>query len=380
MADTMPYSAAPSGRIEYTGNKVFDPISDIQSATQFVEEAPNRVTHLREQDVWEPLAKINHHVYQATVEYFDQLGSQYTLLPLTTRLISSPGAVFGSETLDYTEDTSPITLEWFDVDETAFLSESSQVYLELALTQGGIDHVHSIYNSFRKEAADNTHLSEFHHIEYEGHVGKERNEEIVEELLVSILDRLLTQGRTELSHFLTDKMIADLAALRDDPMRTVSFERALELLREDTGDERYEEFTEAHFGDWEEVRLTELFDGKILKIENFPLLEVPFYHAEADTGAEVRTAKNSDFIWPHYRETVGTGERVADVGAVEEKAALFNLPREDYEPYIRAREFDSYERTSGFGVGWERLVQGILRMPSIVSVAHFPRVHTSLEP
>lgn len=376
----MPYSTQDSGEIRYVGNNIFDPITDIESESQFIEQVNNRTHDLKTQDFWTPLSKVNHHVYQAVVEYFDQLGSQYTLLPLTTRLISSPGAVFGSETVDYTEDTNPIKLEWFDIDETAFLSESSQIYLELALMQDGVDQVHSIYNSFRKEEADNTHLSEFHHIEYEGQVDKSRNEEIVEELLVSILDRLLTQGRDELEHFLDDDSITHLADLRDDPIREVSFAQALELLREDTGDERYEEFTEAHFGDWEEVRLTEILDEKIVKVENFPLLEVPFYHAEADNQGEPRVAKNSDFIWPHYRETVGTGERIATVEAMNEKADLFNLPRDDYEPYIRARCSDSYERTSGFGIGWERLVQGILKMPSIVSVSHFPRVHTSLKP
>jgi len=378
----MPYSTGPDGRIDYGGNKVFEPIEDIESEGRFLTEASSRVEQLKKQNHWAPLTNINHHIYQATVEYFDDIGSKYTLLPLTTRLISSPGAVFGSETLDYTEDTSPITLEWFDTEKTAFLSESSQVYLELALLQGETDQVHSIYNSFRKEAADNTHLSEFHHIEYEGTVDKAQNEEIVEGLIVAILDRLLKRGRSDLEQFLETDDITALEKLRDDPIREVTFEEALQLLYQDTGDEKYEEFTEEHFGDWEEVRLTELLDDKIVKVENYPLLEVPFYHAEAATeGPEgTRLAKNSDYIWPHYRETVGTGERVAEIEAVEEKADLFNLPREDYAPYLRARAYDGYKRTSGFGMGWERLVQGILQMPSIISVAHFPRTHTTLQP
>lgn len=375
----MPYSTNQDGTIRYEGNKIFDPIENIHRENRFLESVSERPKQLRDEEYWNHLSDINHHIFQATTEYFDDLGSKYTLLPLTTRLISSPGAVFGSETIDYTEDTSPVTLEWFDMDKTAFLSESSQVYLELSLIQDQLDHVHSIYNSFRKEEADNTHLSEFHHIEYEGKVGKERNEEIVVELLTDILDRLLDEGRENLSHFLTDEEIEDLQDLRDDPIRRITFEKALSLLREDTGEEKYEEFTEEHFGDWEEVRLTELLDGKIVCVEEYPLLEVPFYHAEQESDGP-RVAKNADFIWPGYRETVGTGERVAQVEDVEEKADIFNLPREDYQPYIRARQFDNYERTSGFGIGWERLVQGILKMPSIISVSHFPRVHTGLEP
>ncbi|AFO55911.1 MULTISPECIES: amino acid--tRNA ligase-related protein [Natrinema] len=375
----MAYSTSGDGTISYKGNKIFDPIEDIQGDDRFLERISDRQYQLHEQEHWSHLSNVNHHIYQATVEYFNELGSKYTLLPLTTRLISSPGAVFGSETIDYTEETSPITLEWFDMEKTAFLSESSQVYLELALAQQGVDQVHSIYNSFRKEEADNTHLSEFHHIEYEGQIGQERNEEIVEELLVKILDRLLDEGRSDLKQFLGHDEIVELEELRDDPVRRVTFDEALSLLREDTGDKKYEEFTEAHFSDWEEVRLTELFDGKIVAVQEYPLLEVPFYHAEKDTDGP-RVAKNADFIWPGYRETVGTGERVAQLEDVEEKADLFNLPREDYEPYIRARRFDDYERTSGFGVGWERLVQGLLNMPSIISVTHFPRTHTGLKP
>jgi aspartyl/asparaginyl-tRNA synthetase len=376
----MPFDAKDDGRLDYTGNEVFDPIPDIaQNDQQFIDAVPDRVDQLHDEAHWGDLATVNDLIFDATTDYFDAMGAEYTLLPLTTRLISSPGAVFGSEKIDYTEDTSPITVEWFDEDRNTFLSESSQVYLELALVQQGVDQVYSIYNSFRKEEADFTHLSEFHHIEYEGQVGQNRNEEIVKELVETILDELLTEGREELRTFLSEQEIAELEELRADPFVEITFAEALELLQEETGDDRYEEFTQREFGDWEEVKLTEILDGKIVCVKEYPLLEVPFYHAEQE-GREHRVAKNSDFIWPGYKETVGTGERVASIESVEEKAELFNLPREDYQPYIRARKFDDYQTTSGFGVGWERLVQGILKMPSIVSTAQFPRVHNSLKP
>jgi aspartyl/asparaginyl-tRNA synthetase len=50
------------------------------------------------------------------------------------------------------------------------MAESSQFYLELTLLIQGVNQVFSIYNSFRKETSDPTHLSEFQHIEYEGKV------------------------------------------------------------------------------------------------------------------------------------------------------------------------------------------------------------------
>ncbi|MEA3378085.1 MAG: amino acid--tRNA ligase-related protein, partial [Nanoarchaeota archaeon] len=87
--------------------------------------------------------------------------------------------------------TCPITLEWFNLKRKAFLSESSQIYLELALMQKDIERVYSIYNSFRKEKADATHLSEFHHIEYEGKVSQEENEMIALNLIKEIIKNLL---------------------------------------------------------------------------------------------------------------------------------------------------------------------------------------------
>jgi asparaginyl-tRNA synthetase len=86
-------------------------------------------------------------------------------------MISSPGEVYAGQKLDYTTDTLPVELpNWFDSPKRMFLSESSQFYLELALMTGGSDSVFSIYNSFRKEKSDFTHLTEFQHIEYEGKV------------------------------------------------------------------------------------------------------------------------------------------------------------------------------------------------------------------
>jgi aspartyl/asparaginyl-tRNA synthetase len=376
----MTYRTNSDGSLEYVGNKIFDPMSEVD-APNFIENVDSRPSELANEDYWEDIAVINDIIFQSTSNYFKSLGARYTLLPLTTRLISSPGAVFGSESIDYTEDTSPIQLNWFDLDKATFLSESSQIYLELALLQDELDHVFSIYNSFRKEPADETHLAEFHHIEYEGHVDQARNEEVAEELIKSILERLLQDGRDELSTFLTEDEIAELADLKDSPVQKISFERSLELLKEDTGEEKYEEFTEEHFGDWEEVRITEILDHDIVCIQEYPLLEVPFYHKETSRNSQGDcVAKNSDFIWPGYKETAGTGERVSDINEIREKAEVFNLPEEDYAPYIEAREHDTYRRTSGFGLGWERLLQGILKMPTITSVSHFPRVHTTLRP
>ena len=198
-------------------------------------------------------------------------------------------------------------------------------------------------------------------------------------------------------------------------MPQITFEQALDTLYMDTGDEKYKRFTmNGNLGPWEEVRLTEIA-STMVALSQFPLLEVPFYHApvdgvrktwrdketkifhnpqthlgfplsgsatrvEYDTDKESLVADNTDIIWPGYRETIGSGHRVRSQSELEEKARIFQLPREDYRPYLQTREFPNYVETSGFGLGWERMLQGLLEMPFIWSAVQFPRGHTTLEP
>ena len=141
-----PYTANKDGTISYKGNKLFGPIEDINSVEVPINEFEQRVEQFDREEMWGHIAKINHRINISSNEYFDMLGALFTSLPITTRMISSPGAVYGKEAIDYTTDTCPITLNWFNLPREAFLSESSQIYLELAMMQKNVDKVYSIYN------------------------------------------------------------------------------------------------------------------------------------------------------------------------------------------------------------------------------------------
>ncbi len=375
-----PYTAKEDGVISYKGNKIFSPIEKIQDEGIPINEIENRVNQFATDKMWGHIAKINHQINLSANEFFNNLGALFTLLPLTTRMISSPGAVYGKEAIDYTTDTCPITLKWFDLEDTAFLSESSQIYLELAMLQNEVNQVYSIYNSFRKEPGDATHLSEFHHIEYEGKVNQEQNEVIILDLIKKILKDLLEKNHKDLVYFLTDEKIIELRDFVENikNIPRLTFKEVLDILYKETGNNKYREFTLKHFGSWEEIKITEIL-GNMVIIREFPLLEVPFYHAVVE-GKEPKVANNSDFIWPGYRETIGSGHRVRSEKELDEKATIFNLPKKDYEPYLQTRKFSDYKETSGFGLGWERMLQGLLEMPFIWSADQFPRIDKTLKP
>jgi len=92
-----PYTANKNGTISYKGNKIFEPIQDISSTEVPIKEFEERVNQFDQDEMWGHIAKINHRINLSSNEYFDALGALFTALPMTTRMISSPGAVYGKE-------------------------------------------------------------------------------------------------------------------------------------------------------------------------------------------------------------------------------------------------------------------------------------------
>ena len=383
-----PYVARKNKQIRYVGNKIFRPIKDMKKFKMRKYDIENRVEHfIKKKHIWKALQNINHTIYVSTVRFFDKLEAKFVLLPLTTRMISSPGAIYGKYKLDYTSDTTPIRLKWFNLKRDVFLSESSQIYLELALLQEGINHVFCIYNSFRKEKADITHLSEFHHIEYEGKISQIENEKICEKLTKFLIRNLLDKNEKDLKIFLEADDISNLEFFSRKRFKKITLKEALDILYSETSNKIYKKFSCQHFGAWEEIFITNYYDNFVI-IKEYPMLEVPFYHApiydkkviDESTGREIMVVDNADFIFPGYREYIGAGHRVRNIKELKWKAKIFNLPKKDYIPYLNSRNSKYYKETSGFGLGWERFLQGILKMPSIVDVSHFPRVHFTIMP
>jgi len=372
------YIANKDHNIGYAGNNIYKPLDKVSN------EMPpnafqNRIKEIKEQELWHHVAKINHTINMASNKYFHNLGSIYAILPLTTRMISSPGALYGKEKINYTTDTTPIKLKWFDLERDIFLAESSQIYLELYLLVNGIDSAYSIYNSFRKENADSTHLSEFHHIEYEGKVSQTENKKIINDLIIHLMKELLKKNKQNLEFFLNDEDLKDLKAMTKKKLgKEITFEQALDLLYRTTKEEKYKEFSTKHFRSWEEIKITTELDNMAI-ISEFPLYEIAFYHAPLTKNNNL-VGENTDFVWPYYREVVGSGHRVRSIDELLSKAKTFNLPMEDYKYYLESRQVNNYKETSGFGVGWERLLQGLLKTPYIYSTSLFPRVHSTIAP
>lgn len=363
--------------IRYNGNRIFPAIDNVGGVDFCEDDSFGRLTKIfGNQEYFYHLHKIDNGIFFGAVDFFRLIDAEWCNLPLTTLMISSPGEVYAGKTLDYTTDTLPVDISWFDNERNIFLSESSQFYLELRLLVQGIDKAFSIYNSFRKEKADFCHLSEFQHIEFEGKVSFEENIDISLNLVRSITKYLIDNERKSLIYFIGEEKTKNLeSAFLQKNITRIPFEEALNILYKETGDDTYKEFSLKNFGAWEEIKLTEIFKTHII-ITQFPLMQIPFYHnklKENENG--VPLSENADFILYGYRETIGSGTRISSPEVLREKAKAFNLPLMDYDPYIQTRLQAGYQQTSGFGLGWQRYVQWILQLPYIWEATHIPRGH-----
>lgn len=371
----MVYSAQNKWEIYFVGNNLFAP----QIIKKWVIDESllnNRIDRIVHERSFFHLHNLDDAIFHASIEYFKKISAKWTNLPLTTLMISSPGEVYAGQTLDYTTDTLPIEIpDWFWSWKRIFMAESSQFYLELTLLMQGLEQVFSIYNSFRKEKSDATHLSEFQHIEYEWKIWIEENIKIFWWLYEYIMDYVFKNNMDDLKVFLTDTQIKEKQdIIKKGPIR-IDFYDALKLLYNETKEEKYKEFTMKYFWSREEIKLTELLWWNVI-VEKFPMLQIPFYHAIAEeTVCWVPVAKNADFILYWYRETIWSGERILDKETLLKKAEIFNLPKDDYLPYVVSRDFKNYERTSWFWLWWQRLLQWITNQPYIYEATIIPRTH-----
>lgn len=371
----MPYTAWDNGKVSYIWNNI-EKAKDIDFKKIDENLLQNRVERVKNEKTFLHIANIDNWIFLSSVEYFSQLWAKWCNLPLTTRMISSPWEVYSGQNLDYTTDTLPVELpNWFNSEKRIFLSESSQFYLELQLLIWWLDQVFSIYNSFRKEESDATHLSEFQHIEYEWKVDWEKNIEIFTWLFNHIFKFLVKNNKEDLLYFLSEKQLEEKINLVNNWPIRIWFREALDILYKETWDEKYKEFSLEHFWTWEEVKLTEVLKANVI-VEKFPMLQIPFYHGVAKEKIDgVPVAKNADFILYWYRETIGAWERIKEKEVLLKKAEVFNLPKEDYLPYLQTRDYSDYEITSWFGMWWQRLTQWITNQPYIYEATAFPRTH-----
>lgn len=130
------------------------------------------------------------------------------------------------------------------------------------------------------------------------------------------------------------------------------------------------------FGGSDETVLTRLFDTPVI-VYNWPAGIKAFYMKRASDPAFV---KGVDVLAPEgYGEIVGGSEREDNLDVLVERIQAEGLPMEAFEWYLDLRRYGSVPH-SGFGLGLERLVAWICKLPHVRETIPFPRMYGRLFP
>ena len=131
------------------------------------------------------------------------------------------------------------------------------------------------------------------------------------------------------------------------------------------------------FGGSDETVLTRLYDVPVM-VYDWPHQVKAFYLKR--NPEDTRFARGVDVLAPEgYGEIVGGGERETDSELLKEKIKEHELPMEEFEWYLDLRRYGSVPH-AGFGLGLERLVAYICKLPHVRETIPFPRMYGRLKP
>ncbi len=259
------------------------------------------------------------------------------------------------------------TTNLFEIDyhgEKAYLSQSGQLYCEAAAMALG--RVYCFGPTFRAEKSKTRrHLMEFWMVEAEAAFFEfEDNIRLQEELVSYLVQRILHNNKKDLETLQRDTgKLANISP----PFPRISYTEAVELLK---GQGINFEWG-SDFGAPDETIISESFELPVF-IHRFPT-EIKAFYMKPDPG-DPKVVLGADLLAPEgYGEIIGGGQRIDDLGLLEERLAMHKLPREAFEWYLDLRRYGSVPH-SGFGLGLERLLAWISGIDHVREAIPFPRM------
>lgn len=288
-------------------------------------------------------------------DYFDSNGFVMLDAPIFT-----PAACEGTTTLFETD--------YFG--EKVYLTQSGQLYMEAGAMALG--KVYCFGPTFRAEKSKTRrHLTEFWMIEPEVAFNDlEANMNLAEDLMVSIVSRVLDKCKREL-----DIIERDTKPLENvkKPFPRISYGEAVEVLQKAGASVKWGD----DFGGDEETLLTKQFDRPIM-VNRFPMANKAFY-MKTDPN-DPKLSLSVDMLAPEgYGEIIGGGQREESLEVLEKKIAEHKLPKAPFEWYLDLRRFGSVPHT-GFGLGLERTVAWVCGLHHVRETIPFPRMLERVTP
>ncbi len=302
--------------------------------------------------------------------FFAQKDFIYVHTPIIT---SNDGEGAGEQFIVDDENKEPF------FSKKATLAVTGQLHGEAYAT--GFSKIYTFGPTFRAEKSNTKrHAAEFWMIEPEvAFYNLEQIIQLANDLLKSVIQNTIKKHPKEFQ-FLDEKsnhlLMKQLNHFLSSKLQIIEYQKAIEILKK--ADVKFED-NNIHFGldlaTEHEKYLTDIYFKAPVAIINYPKEFKAFYMYLNDDG---KTVAAFDLLVPGVGELIGGSQREANPKKLIERMKYYNISEHDMKWYLDLRKFGD-AGSSGFGIGFERLVMYVTGVENIRDAIPFPRTFGNLK-
>jgi len=371
---------------EAVGDTQAYPLQKKRHSLEFLRE----IAHLRPRtNTFGAVARLRSRLAFAIHRYFQERDFHYLHTPIITAGdCEGAGAMFQVTTLDLEAaakqfagkanngQTEAIDYSKDFFGKKTFLTVSGQLEGETYAT--AVSRIYTFGPTFRAENSNTVrHLAEFWMVEPEVAFA-ELNDDmaLAEDFLKYVFNAALNECADELAFFdahIEKGIIENLRQVAEAKFAHITYTDAVkELEKAVTAKSDIFEFKPSWGCDLQsehERFLTEKVAGGPVIVTDYPKEIKAFYMKLNDDGKTVRAM---DVLVPRLGEIIGGSQREDSYDKLVNRMNELGLKKEDYHWYLDLRRYGSVPH-SGFGLGFERLIQYVSGMANIRDVIPYPR-------
>ena len=352
------------------------PLQKKRHSMEFLRE----IAHLRARtNTFSAVARVRNRLAFAIHEFFKGRFFQYVHTPIITSSdAEGAGAMFQVTTLDLLALAKSGKVPDFTEDffgKKTFLTVSGQ--LEAESYAAALSRVYTFGPTFRAENSNTSrHLAEFWMIEPEAaFFNLEDNMLLAEDFLKSLFSAVLEDCREDLEFFdshIEKGIIETLNSVVASKFAHMTYTDAIKELEKAADQKASFEF-KPYWGcdlqsEHEKFLTEKVVKGPVI-LTDYPKEIKAFYMKMNSDGKTVRAM---DVLVPRLGEIIGGSQREEDCSALTERMKSMDINLAEYSWYLDLRRYGTFPH-SGFGLGFERLIQYVTGMANIRDVIPFPR-------
>jgi asparaginyl-tRNA synthetase len=372
------------------------PLQPKKHSLEFLRE----IAHLRPRtNTFSAILRIRHALAFAVHQYFNEKSFFYLHTPVITASdAEGAGEMFRVTTLDLNNlprtEEGAINFKEDFFGREANLTVSGQLEGELGAM--ALSKIYTFGPTFRAENSNTTrHLAEFWMIEPEmAFFELEDNMDLAEDFVKKVITYALINCKDDLN-FLQNRLAEEeknkpqnerslpllekLSFVVDSPFERLTYTEAIEILLKSKpqkeGKFQFPVGWGIDLSSEHERYLVEKHFKKPVILTNYPREIKSFYMKLDEDGKTVRAM---DVLFPGIGEIIGGSQREENYEKLLGRVKEIGIDPENLWWYLDTRKFGTAPH-SGFGLGFERLVQFVTGMGNIRDVIPFPRYPKSAD-